>query len=259
MHSSFNVVVFGEAGVGKSSVINLIAGKKVAETSPDGWGCTLESKQCTFQVAKRTFNVWDTIGLGEPIFSVAGYLGAIEKTYSLIQQIAAEGGLDLLLFCIPGSGSRISQTMLCNYRLFFEVLCEKRIPIALVVTHLEAEAKMEDWWVRNVHYITHHGLKFSGHACVTGLTGHEKEGEGRVALEHLLLDYDHEGRYNMPSASEWHFAFLTRLASSIIPRPKKVKDKRKQLERMLRDRCMMHTAVARRLAENLTRPATAHD
>ena len=254
----FNVVIFGEAGVGKSSVVNLIAGQKVAETSADSRGRTLESKQYTFQVARKTYNVWTTTGLGEPVFSVKGYLGAIEKAYLVIQQITAEGGLDLLLFCMPGSGSQISQTMLCNYRLFFEVLCEKRIPIALVVTHLEGETRMDDWWIRNMHYLNHCGLKFTGHACVTGLPGHEKEKEGRGALEHLLLGYDHEGRYTMPTVSEWNLGFLTRLAASLIPRQKGVKDKRKQLERILRDRCMMHAAVARRLAESLTRPAPVH-
>ena len=249
--TSFNIVLFGEAGVGKSSVINLIAEKDVAQTSPDSWGCTLESKRYTFSVAKRSFNIWDTIGLGEPLFSITGYLGAIEKTFSLIQQIQTEGGLDLLLFCIPGSGSRITQTMQCNYRLFYEVLCEKRIPIAVVVTHLERETKMDDWWTRNGRYISQCSLKFSGHACVTGLKDDKKAAEGRSALQLLLLDYNYSGRYVMPPVSDWYFDFLKRL--SAIPRPKKMKDKRRELERLLRDRCMIHATLARRLAEDLTR------
>ena len=253
MESSLNIVLFGEAGVGKSSVINLIAEKDVAPTSADSWGCTFESKRYTFPVAKRSFNVWDTIGLGEPLFSVTGYLGAIEKTFSLIQQIQTEGGLDLLLFCIPG-GLRISQTMQCNYRLFYSALCEKQIPIALVVTRLEGEAEMDDWWTRNAQHIRRCGLIFSGHACVTGLKGDQKAAKGRSALQLLLLNYDHKGRYVMPPASDWYLGFLKRL--SIVSRPRKMKDKRKELERLLRDRCMIHAPLARRLAEDLTRDSS---
>ena len=252
MPSSFNIVLFGEAGVGKSSVVNLIADKDVAETSGNAWGCTLESKQHTFEVAKRTFNIWDTIGLGEPSFSTTNYLGAIQKTYTLIRQIEAEGGLDLLLFCIPGSGSRITQTMLCNYRLFFEVFCEKRIPISVVVTRLEGEAKMAEWWDKNGEYINQSGLQFGGHACITGQRDHPNAAEGRAALELLLLGYDHKGRYPMPPASSWFTGFLERLPT--IPRSKELKDKRKEVERLLRERCKMDSADAQKLAETLTRP-----
>ena len=247
--SSFNIIIFGEAGVGKSSVINLIANTDVAKTSRDAKGCTLESKQHTFNVARRTFNIWDTIGLGEPMFGVTNYLSAIEKTYVLIRQIKAQGELDLLLFCMPGC--RVTATMVCNYRLFFEVLCEKRIPIAVVVTRLEDEEKMEEWWDRNEKYIRQCGLIFGGHACITGRRGHPKAAEGQSALELLLLSYDREGRYPMPSTAIWFSGFLRRLPS--IRRSRALVDKQKELEQLLRDRCMMDSTDAQQLAENLTR------
>ena len=246
---SFNVIICGEAGVGKSSVINLIAEKNIANTSRDAQGCTLESQQYTFKVAKRTFNIWDTIGLGEPMFGVTNYLTAIEKTYMLIRQIKAQGGLDLLLFCMPGC--RVTATMVCNYRLFFEVLCEKRVPIAVVVTRLEDEEKMEEWWDRNEKYIRQCGLIFGGHACITGRREHPKAAEGRSALELLLLGYDRNGRYLMPPIAVWFSGFLKRLPS--IRRSRALVDKQKELEQLLRDRCMMDSNDAQQLAENLTR------
>lgn len=124
------------------------------------------------------------------------------------------------------------------------------------MTHLERETRMEEWWVRNELHVKHSGLTFSGHACVTGLTDSPKAAEGRSNLELLLLNYDLQGRYTMPPVSDWYRGFLGRLP--VIPRPKKVKNKRKQLERLLRDRCMMHAAIARRLAEDLTH-LTAQD
>ena len=252
---SFNIILFGEGGVGKSSIINLLASEDIAMTSPDAMGCTLESTRYTLLVSGNTFNIWDTVGLGEAEISDTNYDSAIVKTYTLIQQIQAAGGLDLLLFCISG-GSRISETVQSNYTLFYEVLCGGRTPIAVIVTKLELErGRMDAWWERNESYIEKCGLKFSGHACVTGFREHPKAEEGRGALTALLLS-DRDGRYVMPSALEWYSGFLKRLRY-FFSRFAKSKDKLKQrhLEQLLRDRCRLGGTLARKLAEEVTRAA----
>ena len=249
----FNIILFGEGGVGKSSIINLLADEDIAETSPDAMGCTLESTRYTFPVLWRTFSIWDTVGLGEAETSDTNYSNAIVKAYTLIQEIQAAGGLDLLLFCISG-GHRISETILSNYRLFYEVLCRGRIPIAVVVTKLELEeGKMDAWWERNESFIEKCGLKFSGHACVTGLRKHPKAEEGRDALTALLSSGDRDGHFVMPSALEWYSVFLKGLSTfSRLARPKL---KQKHLERLLRERCKLDGASAQKLAEEVTRGA----
>jgi predicted GTPase len=40
-----NIIVFGETGVGKSSIINMLQGGEVAPTSNSAYGCTSESSQ----------------------------------------------------------------------------------------------------------------------------------------------------------------------------------------------------------------------
>ncbi|KIK27898.1 hypothetical protein PISMIDRAFT_674209, partial [Pisolithus microcarpus 441] len=139
--NSLNIILFGETGVGKSSVINLIAERSVAEVSPDADGCTMNSTDYQFTIGSRKITIWDTVGLEEPQMGINGYYTAIVKAYSLIQKLSKAGGVDLLLFCIRGN--RVTATTQSNYRLFYEVLCDKQVPIALVITHLEREHKME--------------------------------------------------------------------------------------------------------------------
>ncbi|KAI6120059.1 hypothetical protein EV401DRAFT_1958198 [Pisolithus croceorrhizus] len=51
---------------------------------------------------------------------------------------------------------------------------KKRIPIVLVINHLERERDMEDWWRRNQGTL---GTSMSGtrHTCVTGLPVYEEK------------------------------------------------------------------------------------
>ncbi|KIJ12384.1 hypothetical protein PAXINDRAFT_82988, partial [Paxillus involutus ATCC 200175] len=166
---SLNVILFGETGVGKSSVINLISGRTVANVS-NIEGCTMSSTLYRVFIEGRGFNIWDTVGLGGPEYGVNGFLPPIEKSLELIQRLSAQGGVDLLLFCMRGK--RITATTRSNYKLLYEVLCWSKVPIAFVITHLERKYVMEEWWIRNMKSLEKYGIiENAGHACVTGIPG----------------------------------------------------------------------------------------
>jgi len=244
--SSINIILFGETGVGKSSVINLIAGRTVADTSPNVRGCTMSSQQYAFTVGGRRFCIWDTVGLEEPEMGVNGYLAAIENALELIQQLSQRGGVSLLLFCIRGN--RITSTTQSNYRLFYEVLCNSDVPISLVITNVERESNMEDWWARNHGGLEKYGIKSAGHACVTGLPYHSKYEDSKVAIQNLLAGCDGEGKYTMPSEA-WFIQFL-RLFGMFAP-PKNLKGKK--LLEILTKRCKLNEKVAQEIAQKLER------
>ncbi|KAF8441760.1 P-loop containing nucleoside triphosphate hydrolase protein [Boletus edulis BED1] len=236
-----HVLLFGETGVGKSSLINLLAGWQIASVSPDSAPCTLDSSEYQFQLGSTTIRLWDTVGLEEPERGPHGYVGAIEKAVQLIRRLSATGGISLFLFCIRGN--RITATTQSNYRLFYEVLGKKEVPIALAVTHLEREPDMEDWWQRNGKTLERNGIHSAGHACITALEGHAKYAESRDIVQSLLSRFDHQGKFSMPSEA-WIGRILKGLGSLV----EKSFPRGKDLIRILTKRCCLDPDVAQRVA-----------
>ncbi|KAI6129443.1 P-loop containing nucleoside triphosphate hydrolase protein [Pisolithus croceorrhizus] len=167
-----NIVLFGESGVGKSSVINLIAGQAIAAASSEAQGCTLDSTEYRLYANKSHLRIFDTIGLNNPTVEQEGYLDAVKAAYKLIDGLNRAGGVDLLLFCIRRG--RFNDAQLNNYRLFHDHLCGKKVPLAIVVTHLEEENEMEQWWTNNEAHIKGLGVECVAHACVTTISRDSK-------------------------------------------------------------------------------------
>lgn len=133
----FNVLVVGQTGCGKSSVVNLIAGHNLAPTSQgDDLGhCTDRCTEYSISVDRHQFQVFDTFGFLDPKLDSDMYTKAIAETYRAIRTFKARGGIDMLLYCIRDDEVNNQQKMKSYYRLFREVLCGKEVPIAFVVTN----------------------------------------------------------------------------------------------------------------------------
>ena len=159
------VVLFGQTGASKSSVVNLMAGEERAVTSPGTYRCTVEWQEYPIAFDGDNYKVFDTVGLQDPQLRMQEYLDAIVNAHNLIMKLKKENGIDLLLFCVRAG--RFTSTIRNNYRLFYEWLCEKKFPIVLVITGLEREKNMEDWWTRYRGTFDKYKIVVDGHACIT--------------------------------------------------------------------------------------------
>ncbi|KAH7916525.1 P-loop containing nucleoside triphosphate hydrolase protein [Hygrophoropsis aurantiaca] len=184
-----NVIVFGEGGVGKSSLINMIADplSSKPQMSSNAVGCTFIHEAYSLTVHDQTFFLWDTPGLDEGSFGTVPAAKAKEELQILLRQLASTSGIDLVMYCIRGT--RVRKALLQNYKFLCSVINRKVVPVVLVVTGLEnCEGEMDDWWTQNESELKRCGMQFDGHACVTTLDA--------CVAKHPIIQNRREESYN---------------------------------------------------------------
>ena len=163
-----NIILYGETGVGKSSIINLIAGRELTHTSNDALGCTFQHQRYIVEPNGMSCALWDTTGLDEGSEGTVPAAQAESNLRSLIQDLANTGGIHLVVYCVRAT--RLTKALQRNYDLFYVTVCRKKVPVALVVTGLEhQQGDMETWWAANEAVLRRYGMRFDAHACVTTL------------------------------------------------------------------------------------------
>ncbi|KIM81804.1 hypothetical protein PILCRDRAFT_97629 [Piloderma croceum F 1598] len=167
-----NVVIFGETGVGKSSLVNMIAGKDVAEHANKAEGCTFQSKSYPVQINGQSIALWDTAGLNEGHKGKVAAKDAIVNLCCLLRGL--KDGVSLLVYCVRG---RIKETTAKNYMMFYEGVCQLKVPILLVAIGLEEQDPMEGWWTENEAAFQRENMVFDGHGCITATKGKLRKGK----------------------------------------------------------------------------------
>ncbi|KAG1904899.1 uncharacterized protein F5891DRAFT_1275357 [Suillus fuscotomentosus] len=247
-----NIVLFGASGVGKSSVVNLMAGKTVAKSSPSLERCTLRWKKHVIDFDGESYRMFDTVGLEDPQLGIPDYLMSVDNAYSLVQELDNQGGIDLLLFCIRAG--RMTATLQSNYRLFYEFLCEKKVPVVLAITGLEGERRMEDWWEREHHHLDRYQIHVMGHACITAADGlpvgtqmGDHYQDSRLVIRQLVRQYVTDGPKPPWIGGNNLFISLMRKLKELLTGGSHVR--RKDLVPHLMKRCGVPKEVAKHLAD----------
>ncbi|KAF9522884.1 P-loop containing nucleoside triphosphate hydrolase protein [Crepidotus variabilis] len=187
-----NIVVFGETGTGKSSLINMLADGEVARTSSAAVGETFSSQDYVVTIKNAPYRLWDTAGMNEGNKGTLPAEKALENLRNLV--LGLQDGVNLLLYCVRAG--RYRDILRVNYDMFHGIICQSKVPIVLVVTGLEHESPMDSWWKANAKEFNNYGLVFTDVACVTTSKGKEmKDGsfmfeeeydDSRIAVRELI-------------------------------------------------------------------------
>ncbi|KAG2153651.1 P-loop containing nucleoside triphosphate hydrolase protein [Suillus bovinus] len=248
--SAKNIVIFGESGVGKSSVINLLAERQVAKTSPDTKHCTLRYEAYDVTIKDELYRIYDTAGVDGNRMKPSGFLDAVTNADKLMRELRDNGGVHLLLYCIKAG--RIPPTFVTNYRLFYEFFFEEKIPVVLIVTHLEREEPMDDWYTRNKGSFDHHAVKCVDHACITAATNldqryKQKYEASKVEVRELITRHE-DTVVDWNGGDGWLARFIGKLKDLLTGRPSK-----SDVFGVLTKRCGMDDNLAKEVIQKLNR------
>jgi GTP-binding protein EngB required for normal cell division len=142
--SVHRILVIGQTGAGKSSLVNLLAGKKVAKVSDGAKGCTFQFETYQVDYNGEIFELIDTVGLNE---GSAGTVKPKEAMKMLIKFIKGnKRGFSCILFVMPKG--RITDSFEKNHMLFYQTLLHGETPSILFLGHCESDDPM-DTWIKN--------------------------------------------------------------------------------------------------------------
>ncbi|KAF5358846.1 hypothetical protein D9757_014249 [Collybiopsis confluens] len=149
-----NILLFGDAGSGKSSIVNMLLSEPRAVVSSRAVNLALFSAALTKGGRSRC---------RKP--------GRLFKLFSAILATRVLRGYNLLVLCIRAP--RITDVVANNYKLFYwQTVCKRQVPIVTIITGLENNRPtMEDWWSENRAAFTPYRMKFQDHVCITATKG----------------------------------------------------------------------------------------
>lgn len=126
-----NVLVIGNSGVGKSTLINAVFGEDVAETGGGTAGKTKKLK--IYESEKIPFRIIDTVGF-EP--NLLKQYQAVNDVKKWSKQSAKEGNLDsqinVIWFCVEGTSRKLFPETIKN--LSYATSMWKSVPIIVAIT-----------------------------------------------------------------------------------------------------------------------------
>ena len=143
MNRTHTALIFGESGVGKSSIVNMLFDENKAVTSDAAIGCTFQhEKYSMVHEGENVLQIFDTVGLSE---ADKGLVKGTEAISNLVQLLDSLGeGINIIIHCIKKG--TILQSSHNNYNIFVEGMCKNKVPVILAVTGCEQDDPMNKWW-----------------------------------------------------------------------------------------------------------------
>lgn len=146
-----NIVIMGQSGNGKSTIVNAIMGKYVA---PTGKGTTVTTKNQVYSTSYKInqtmydLNLYDTIGIELSDETTQATLSDIEKHLKESQKSSSSSDVNIVWFCINHRSSRFQDF---EVDLIRKLSYNYEIPFVIVITQcfdnqigkLESDIRLE--------------------------------------------------------------------------------------------------------------------
>ncbi|KAJ8580123.1 hypothetical protein M405DRAFT_753651, partial [Rhizopogon salebrosus TDB-379] len=169
-----NVIIIGQSGAGKSSLINMLCPHAKACVGNDAIGCTSEEQVCM---------VHDTIGLEEGRWGFLPAPKANKRLKAYLKGYMLKKELHLVVYCMSGQRVCKKKSQGQNYKSFKSVV--GKVPIVLVVTKL-GSGDSKNWWSKNSTEFEKLGMGSEGYACVTDDSNRQLYDESYQAVAALI-------------------------------------------------------------------------
>ena len=212
-HYFHNVIVFGETGAGKTSVVEMLLNGRLQireDTANSIERSTERMQSYKVDIQYRNYLVHDTIGLDD----VKDSEQAIKELYQLISRV--EGGVSLLVYVHK---DRIKTSKVKHYQIFHDGVCEGKVPTILVQTGLEHVENIDDWWSKNEPAFKKLGIKTEHHACITTTKGAkdvylDKFNEGAHQLRKVIYEATLPVPWKPSDTTKWLTKFLIQVVNN---------------------------------------------
>jgi ribosome biogenesis GTPase A len=122
-HQRRNIIVFGATGVGKSSLINALAGQSLFPVGNVAKGIG-ETQRIRGTRGEVEYEFSDTCGLSEADLGTVPGKKVIPRLVELVKN--AKNGLNLPVYVLP---SRVTATTYPNYKLLVETITKGQVPL----------------------------------------------------------------------------------------------------------------------------------
>lgn len=124
-----NVLVIGNSGVGKSTLINAVLGKDAAKT---GWGIEGTTQKLEiYESDKIPFRIIDTLGFEPSFFKRQRAINAV-KAWSKTSVKEGSGQINVIWFCVDGTSSKLFAQTIQN--LSSATAMWENVPVMVAIT-----------------------------------------------------------------------------------------------------------------------------
>ena len=171
------LLVIGTAGAGKSSLINLLAGKTITEVNDGTRSCAFTYDVYKIKYGQYPLEITDAIGL-DTYPESDSQVQRLETLKNLIRFIKRNGrGFTCIIFVMQKG--RIPDGFEQYYNTIFKYILRSLPPAVLFVNHCESDNPVDEWRSRNGEHICGN-YKFDEIVCGTTIENGDLSNQLRV-------------------------------------------------------------------------------